>query len=111
MKRMTREWVRKTEDDFRAAEILVAEKEALHDQVCFHCQQAAEKYFKALLQELGLAATKEQVLAVRGGINAGPKGTIIDDAQLRQLDAWRPVLSAAWSVPRTSYWVQLTEYA
>ena len=63
------------------------------------------------LQELGLAATKEQVLAVRGGINAGPKGTIIDDAQLRQLDAWRPVLSAEWSVPRTSYWVQLTEYA
>jgi HEPN domain-containing protein len=25
----------------------------LNDQVCFHCQQAAEKYFKALLQELG----------------------------------------------------------
>ena len=24
-----------------------------HDQVCFHCQQAAEKYLKALLEELG----------------------------------------------------------
>jgi HEPN domain-containing protein len=27
---------------------------AAHDEVCFHCQQAAEKFFKALLQEWGL---------------------------------------------------------
>jgi HEPN domain-containing protein len=26
--------------------------------VCFHCQQAAEKYLKALLQELGAAVPK-----------------------------------------------------
>ncbi|HKB36610.1 MAG TPA: HEPN domain-containing protein [Gemmataceae bacterium] len=26
--------------------------------VCFHCQQAAEKYFKALLQELGAAVPR-----------------------------------------------------
>jgi len=25
----------------------------LHDTICFHCQQTAEKYLKALLQELG----------------------------------------------------------
>jgi HEPN domain-containing protein len=25
----------------------------VHDGVCFHCQQAAEKYLKALLQEQG----------------------------------------------------------
>jgi HEPN domain-containing protein len=25
----------------------------LRDLICFHCQQAAEKYLKALLQELG----------------------------------------------------------
>lgn len=25
----------------------------LRDETCFHCQQAAEKYLKALLQELG----------------------------------------------------------
>jgi HEPN domain-containing protein len=28
-------------------------KQPLHDQVCFHCQQSIEKYFKALLEELG----------------------------------------------------------
>jgi HEPN domain-containing protein len=26
----------------------------LHDLVCFHCQQAAEKYLKGLLQEWGI---------------------------------------------------------
>jgi HEPN domain-containing protein len=30
----------------------------LHDQVCFHCQQCAEKYLKALLQEAGLFIPK-----------------------------------------------------
>jgi HEPN domain-containing protein len=30
----------------------------LHDQVCFFCQQGAEKYLKALLEELGLSIPK-----------------------------------------------------
>ena len=50
MKRMTREWIRKAEDDFRAAGVLAAGSEPFHDQVCFHCQQSAEKYLKALLE-------------------------------------------------------------
>ena len=33
-------------------ERLSAGKPSLHDGVCFHCQQAAEKYLKALLQDL-----------------------------------------------------------
>jgi 2-isopropylmalate synthase len=37
------------------------------------------------LQELGLAANDEQVLAVLDGIKKVPKGTIIDDGLLRQL--------------------------
>jgi HEPN domain-containing protein len=31
---------------------LAAGSEPLNDLVCFHCQQAAEKYLKALLEEL-----------------------------------------------------------
>ncbi len=27
--------------------------EPFHDQQCFHCQQSAEKYLKAVLKELG----------------------------------------------------------
>lgn len=30
----------------------------VHDGVCFHCQQCAEKYLKALLVELGLSVPK-----------------------------------------------------
>jgi HEPN domain-containing protein len=34
----------------------------LHDQRCFHCQQSAEKYLKALLEELGLSVAKTHEL-------------------------------------------------
>ena len=53
MKSATREWVRKAEADHRAAERLAAGRDRLHDQTCFFCQQSAEKYLKALLEELG----------------------------------------------------------
>src|SRR5712691_10764971 len=58
MKKLTREWVRKAEADFRVAAKLASESESFHDQLCFHCQQAAEKYLKALLQELGVNVPK-----------------------------------------------------
>jgi HEPN domain-containing protein len=30
----------------------------MHDVVCFHCQQCAEKYLKGLMEELGLTVPK-----------------------------------------------------
>ena len=54
MKRLTREWVRKAEMDWAIAQQSARSGEPLHDGVCFHCQQCAEKYLKALLEELGL---------------------------------------------------------
>ncbi len=36
----------------------------MHDAVCFHCQQGAEKYLKALMEELGLAIPKTHDLAI-----------------------------------------------
>ena len=51
MNKLTREWLRKAEADFLAARELSQAKAPLHDQVCFLCQQAAEKFLKALLQE------------------------------------------------------------
>jgi HEPN domain-containing protein len=53
MKRTTAEWVRKADADYRSAQKLVRGRESFHDQVCFHCQQATEKFLKALLEELG----------------------------------------------------------
>jgi HEPN domain-containing protein len=58
MKRMTREWIRKAEDDFQTAQILAAGGKPLYDQICFHCQQSAEKYLKALLEEFGPSVPK-----------------------------------------------------
>ncbi len=55
MKRTTTLWVRKAETDWVIARRSNRGKTPLHDGVCFHCQQCAEKYLKALLEELGLS--------------------------------------------------------
>jgi HEPN domain-containing protein len=58
MKRLTAEWVRKAEADRAAAEKLAKIRPRLNDPVCFHCQQTAEKYLKALMQEFGLTVPR-----------------------------------------------------
>lgn len=62
MKRAARERVGKAEDDYEAAKILAQDKQRLYDQLCFHCQQSAEKYLKAILEELGLSIQKSHEL-------------------------------------------------
>ena len=52
MKPATNEWVSKAEGDFATAgREIRARKMPNYDAVCFHCQQCAEKYLKAILQE------------------------------------------------------------
>ena len=52
MKPSTAEWVKKAEGDFlTAGRELRARKLPNYDAVCFHAQQCAEKYLKAVLQE------------------------------------------------------------
>ena len=43
------EWVGKGDDDFEFARINLEEKKPFHAQICFHFQQAAEKYLKAFI--------------------------------------------------------------
>ena len=51
-KDITKEWVFKAEEDFYSADLLLHAGEApIPDTACFHCQQCAEKYLKAYLQE------------------------------------------------------------
>ncbi len=49
--------MQKAEVDWLSASSLTetasSRRRPLHDSICFHCQQTAEKYLKALLQELG----------------------------------------------------------
>jgi HEPN domain-containing protein len=58
MKRHTAQWVLKAEDDIEVARAVAALARPKRDAACFHCQQSAEKYLKALLQELGLVVPK-----------------------------------------------------
>jgi HEPN domain-containing protein len=58
MKRETSRWVRKAEADIEGANDLAQAARPLHDLICFHCQQSAEKYLKAFLIELGVSFPK-----------------------------------------------------
>ncbi len=51
MKRATQGWIERAEGDFRAAHLLLVASEPVLEAVCFHAQQCAQKYLKALLQE------------------------------------------------------------
>jgi HEPN domain-containing protein len=54
-----RGWVEKAEHDLRNAEcVLTLTNDCPTDTVCFHCQQCAEKYFKALLISRGIPFPK-----------------------------------------------------
>jgi HEPN domain-containing protein len=58
MKKLTGEWVRKAENAIAAARQLIKQKPILPDEIGFHCQQAIEKYLKALQFEQGIAIKK-----------------------------------------------------
>ena len=58
MKRTTREWVKKAEQDYVIAIQGRRSKVPVHDGVCFHCQQCAEKYLKARLCERDISFGK-----------------------------------------------------
>ncbi len=48
------QWASKAEHDFRKAEYTLAlQEDCPFDTVCFHAQQCAEKYLKALLLKVG----------------------------------------------------------
>jgi HEPN domain-containing protein len=69
MKAATRDWIEKAEADHLAAVDLARRRKLpLHDMVCFHCQQSAEKYLKARLEEAGIHFRKthdlEAILAL-----------------------------------------------
>ena len=62
MKRRTGDWVRKAEADWVIAQQFNRSKYPLHDGTCFHCQQCAEQYLKALLEELGRRIPRTHIL-------------------------------------------------
>src|ERR1043166_1662582 len=62
MKKLTAQWIRKAESDYAVAKKIARGKDAHHDEVCFHSQQCAEKYLKALLVEFSQPVPRTHVL-------------------------------------------------
>jgi len=52
------EWLKKADDDFRFAEANLKGGSEFYAQICFHFQQAAEKYLKAYIIGRSLAFDK-----------------------------------------------------
>jgi HEPN domain-containing protein len=51
MKGLTAEWLAKAEEDYSVASGLMRRRRVPADSICFHGQQAAEKFLKAVLQD------------------------------------------------------------
>lgn len=52
--REVRGWIAKAENDLRNVDLVLPAEDAPFDTVCFHAQQAAEKYLEALLTFRGI---------------------------------------------------------
>ena len=55
---LTKSWIKKAEKDLLTAKHELSFADAVTESVCFHCQQAAEKYLKAYLVFLDIPFTK-----------------------------------------------------
>jgi len=63
MNPLTVEWVEKADGDYATAQReLRARKQPNFDAACFHAQQCAEKYLKAILHEHGVVVPKSHNL-------------------------------------------------
>ena len=52
------QWLQKADGDFEVAEHLLADGGRFREAVAFHCQQAVEKYVKAILVKHGIEFAK-----------------------------------------------------
>lgn len=64
MKQRTEEWIQKAEGDWTIAQREMENDDPVWDGVCFHAQQCAEKYLKALLEEQDVEVPKIHDLVV-----------------------------------------------
>lgn len=63
LRQLVRQWLDKATADFEAAEQLCGQGGRFREIVAFHCQQAAEKYLKALLVQWQVEFPKTRDIA------------------------------------------------
>jgi HEPN domain-containing protein len=61
MKKITRDWLKSAESDIQIIAQIIKIENLTH-QVAFHCQQAVEKSFKAIIEEYELGFVKTHSL-------------------------------------------------
>lgn len=84
-----RQWVRKAEHDLEAANRIMAIEEGCpFDTVCFHCQQAAEKYLKCLLTYLGIQAPRTHDLKALAALIPADQGISLRITELVELNPY-----------------------
>lgn len=83
MKPETTQWVEKAEGDWKVARREMQDDYPVWDVVCFLCQQCAEKYLKAFLEEHGIAFRKTHDLVVL--LNTAGEEFAALDAQKQRL--------------------------
>lgn len=84
-----RRWVEKAENDLRNAEYVVnLEDDCPIDTVCFHCQQCAEKYLKALLFFRGIAFPRTHDLVVLINLTSNISGLTLRVEQVQPLNRY-----------------------
>ena len=101
MNPLTLEWIESAEGDFATAgRELRARKNPNYDAACFHAQQCAEKYLKAILQE--------QSIWSGFGPSAGDVSVDVDAAAVEgavlNLLAWAGGVSGAWGFRGCGPW-------
>ena len=84
MKPETQEWIEKAEGDVKVARRESQTADPVYDAVCFHAQQCAEKYLKALLEEQIIVFRKTHDLVELIDLSGG---------QLPELDPLRTKLA------------------
>ncbi|NLY76066.1 MAG: HEPN domain-containing protein [Firmicutes bacterium] len=64
MKELVNNWFIKADNDLKTAEFGMTAEEPITDTICFHCQQAVEKYLKAFIVYKGQIPGKTHNIAV-----------------------------------------------
>jgi len=73
---LIREWMHKAEHDLGMAELALENRPEYTDSICFHCQQAVEKYLKAYLVFLDIRFERKHNLGYLLDLRVGHRRDI-----------------------------------
>ena len=73
---LVRQWLAKADEDLETAKFLFSSESFFFAAICFHCQQAAEKYCKALLTWYQIEFPKTHDLGLLLGLIASTKPSL-----------------------------------